>query len=275
MATSAAEDTFSPDVKVYLIYPATDLHIRKYTVQPRVLVRETPDLYSSVTLPYIKSIPDKRTAWVQNILDGLKEQDSVVLADSDPLNGFVLVPDSKWDRRRMEELYLQVLCRNPAIGSLRDLRAEHLPLLKGIREKVGIRIEELYEGVKREHLRMFIHYQPSYCELRSERLFSFLLWITTGLILSYSYRPIPCPHHSRQSLGRFRGLCRTGSFVGRRDREPRNGQRVLRQTDPDLRAGYRDGLVWQICSVGRSFSEWLRGIDSIVDIGHEGLSSQT
>lgn len=157
------DDMFSADVKIYLIYPATDLHIRKYTLQERVLIRETPELYQNVTLPYIRSIPEKRTAWVQNILDGVKEQDSVVLSDPDPSNGFVVVPDSKWDRLSVEALYLQVLCRNPAIGSLRDLRAEHIPLLKNIRKSVGAKVEELYQGVKREHLRMYIHYQPSYC----------------------------------------------------------------------------------------------------------------
>ncbi|KAI9029330.1 HIT-like domain-containing protein [Hyaloraphidium curvatum] len=151
-----------PDVKVYLIHPATELHVKKYTAQPRVLVRETPELHRAVTLPYIRSIPAKRTAWVQNILDGTKEQESVVLSDPDPATGFVVVPDSKWDRRRADELYLQVLCRDPALGSLRDLRAAHLPLLRNIRRAVGRRAGELYEGVRPEHLRMFIHYQPSY-----------------------------------------------------------------------------------------------------------------
>lgn len=229
--------SFLPDVKVYLIHPATELHIKKYTDQPRVMVQETPDLYSTVTLPYISSIPEKRTAWVQNILDGLKEQESVVFADPDPANGFVVVPDSKWDRLRMEELYLQVLCRNPAIRSLRDLRAEHLPLLNNIRRTIGKRVEELYEGVKKEHLRMYIHYQPSYCELSSCRGDLARLYLSRLTPIAHSTslrRSLPCAHHARKGRRGLGLCCCPSSFARRRDREPPDRFRILRQENAPL-----------------------------------------
>jgi m7GpppX diphosphatase len=46
-----------------LIYPATDVHIRKYETQKRVMVEETPGLYAKVVRPYIESMPSSRIQW--------------------------------------------------------------------------------------------------------------------------------------------------------------------------------------------------------------------
>ena len=39
--------------------------------------------------------------WVYNILEGRAEQNRVVFDDPDPENGFVLVPDLKWDQKEV------------------------------------------------------------------------------------------------------------------------------------------------------------------------------
>ena len=67
-----------------------------------------------------------------NILDGKAEQDRVLYSDPDPVNGFVLVPDFKWDQKELQNLYILAVVRRRGILSLRELRAEHLPLLKNI-----------------------------------------------------------------------------------------------------------------------------------------------
>jgi len=52
-----------PDVKVNLIFPATAVHVAKYRRQKLVLVRETPELYETITRPFIEAFPASRTEW--------------------------------------------------------------------------------------------------------------------------------------------------------------------------------------------------------------------
>lgn len=77
--------------------------------------------------------------WIYNILDHKSETDRIVFEDPDPVNGFILLPDLKWPGDNMDCLYLQALVRRKDIGSIRDLKGEHLPLLKNLREKGTVR----------------------------------------------------------------------------------------------------------------------------------------
>lgn len=56
-----------------------------------------------------------------------------------------------------------MLTQTREIRYLRDLRTPHLPLLRKIREEAQRAAESKY-GVQPGELRMFIHYQPTYCE---------------------------------------------------------------------------------------------------------------
>ena len=89
-------------------------------------VDDYADLYTSCT--YILQ-------WVFNILDGKAEQDRVIFSDPDPETGFVLVPDFKWDQKELQNLYLLAIVRKRGILSLRELGAEHLPLLRNMLSK--------------------------------------------------------------------------------------------------------------------------------------------
>lgn len=63
----------TPDVKVNVIWPATDTHISKYTRQSVRMVRETPELYARIVAPYIAAFPPSRTEWFapdRNLNDG-------------------------------------------------------------------------------------------------------------------------------------------------------------------------------------------------------------
>jgi hypothetical protein len=82
----------TPDLKISMIFPATEVvwasflffvfclitvfnphpvyfgskqkqHIRKYTKQVNKIIRESPELYQQVVLPYIKRIPPTRLSW--------------------------------------------------------------------------------------------------------------------------------------------------------------------------------------------------------------------
>jgi m7GpppX diphosphatase len=44
----------------------------------------------------------------------------------------VLVPDLKWDQKEPENLYVLAIAMRRGVLSMRDLRAEHLPLLRNI-----------------------------------------------------------------------------------------------------------------------------------------------
>ncbi|KAI8996823.1 HIT-like domain-containing protein [Pilobolus umbonatus] len=148
------------DTRVKVIYPATETHILKYESQPRVLLLETPSLYQTVTLPYIKSIPKSRLEWLYNILNHKAEIDRIIHYDKDPTKGFVILPDMKWDGHS-ETLYWVAIPMRQDLYSVRSLSTAHLPLLENMRNTA-------YELVKKsallrpDQLRLFIHYQPSY-----------------------------------------------------------------------------------------------------------------
>ncbi|KAJ7155469.1 scavenger mRNA decapping enzyme [Mycena crocata] len=149
------------DVKVNIICPATDVHIRKYSRQDSFLVRETPEIYRRIVEPYISEFPPERTRWVAEILDGHKEQSKILFSSSD----FIILPDMKWDLHTISSLYLIAIVRNNNLRSLRDLRANktlgHISLLKSIRHE-AFSIGQQKWGIGPGGLRMYIHYQPSY-----------------------------------------------------------------------------------------------------------------
>ncbi|KAI9481144.1 MAG: HIT-like domain-containing protein [Benjaminiella poitrasii] len=148
------------DTRLKVIFPATDVHIAKYEAQQRVMLLESPERYQTITLPYIKSIPEKRTQWVHNILNGTAESDRVIYHDHDPETGFVILPDMKWDGS-VETLYWVAISMRSDILSLRSLTDEHIPFLKKLREKCYELTKEK-AGLSPSQLRLFIHYQPSY-----------------------------------------------------------------------------------------------------------------
>ena len=147
--------------KVNITFPAAKYHIDKFRPASFVVVRETPGMYKSATLKYIESIPEKHTDWVRGILNGTKEADRVVISDSDSKTGFVMVPDFKFDQKDMTSAYFQCLVRDSSIKSVRDLNAEHLPLLKNIREKVLKAVLENYE-IPKTQVRLYVHYYPTF-----------------------------------------------------------------------------------------------------------------
>ncbi|KAG6810241.1 hypothetical protein H0H92_012763 [Tricholoma furcatifolium] len=145
------------DIKINIICPATEVHIRKYTRQEVIMVKETPESYEKIVKPYIAAFPKARTQWVDNILLGLSEQDKVLYSSEQ----FLILPDMKWDLKTISSLYLLALVRDESIRSLRDLRKKHIPLLQAIYHESERIVAEKW-GLSKGSLRMYIHYQPSY-----------------------------------------------------------------------------------------------------------------
>ncbi|XP_027387603.1 CMP-N-acetylneuraminate-beta-galactosamide-alpha-2,3-sialyltransferase 4 isoform X6 [Bos indicus x Bos taurus] len=130
-STEGEEAGVGNDVKTTVVYPATEKHLQKYLRQDLHLVRETGSDYRNVTLPHLES-QSLSIQWVYNILDKKAEADRIVFENPDPSDGFVLIPDLKWNQQQLDDLYLIAICHRRGIKSLRDLTAEHLPLLRNI-----------------------------------------------------------------------------------------------------------------------------------------------
>ena len=70
----------------------------------------------------------------------------------------------KWDEKNAENLYLLAIIHQKNVLCLRDLNAGHISLLENIREKSFDAIEKKY-GLKRNKLRCYLHYHPSFYHL--------------------------------------------------------------------------------------------------------------
>ncbi|XP_070571565.1 m7GpppX diphosphatase-like isoform X2 [Ptychodera flava] len=150
-------------ISTRIIYPATERHIMKYTSQQVYLIEETAADYQNITLPSITSRAFS-IQWVYNILDKKAEADRILYEDEDPEIGYLLAPDMKWDQTQIDNLHIDAICHKRNIKSIRDLTEGHLPLLQNIKEKGTEFICEKY-GLTKNHLRVFLHYQPSYYHL--------------------------------------------------------------------------------------------------------------
>jgi m7GpppX diphosphatase len=58
---SMSQENFS--MKMTMIYPATDVHIRKYEKQKRRMVKETPEIYREHIEGYIQTMKGSRIQW--------------------------------------------------------------------------------------------------------------------------------------------------------------------------------------------------------------------
>lgn len=161
LGTLAQDVENAPGAKINAIYPATDLHIRKYGTQKQHLIAETPEIYKSKVEPFIQTQKGDRIQWVYNILFKDKESESFVYHDTDADKGFVLLPDMKWDRKTMASLYLITIVNRTDISSIRDLNGSHIEFLESLQQRVKAITSEKF-GLVQDELRVFIHYQPSY-----------------------------------------------------------------------------------------------------------------
>ena len=103
---------------------------------------------------------------VDDIISGKSEADKVLHRSPDPDFGYVILPDMKWDLITLQSLYLVAISSSSAIRSLRDLRKIHVPMLRSIRSEATRIVQEKW-GLGAGAVRLFVHYQPSYCEIHS------------------------------------------------------------------------------------------------------------
>ncbi|CAB60481.1 m7GpppX diphosphatase [Caenorhabditis elegans] len=150
-------------LKSQLIYPINDRLIAKYRQEEKFVIRETPELYETVTRPYIEKY-QLNLNWVYNCLEKRSEVDKIVFEDPDNENGFVLLQDIKWDGKTLENLYVLAICHRHGLKSVRDLTGDDLEMLYNMRDKSLEAINQKY-GLKTDQIKCYFHYQPSFYHL--------------------------------------------------------------------------------------------------------------
>jgi m7GpppX diphosphatase len=161
MAHSGAAQGQPPDLKINLMYPCTEQHLKKYAAQAVRYVTETPDIYRDHVRPYMQAKRDQgRLNWVFNILDGRTEQEDVLFRS--PHNTtpederYLLLPDLNWDRKTLGSLHLLALVERRDIWSLRDLKKKHVTWLKSIVADIANNVSSLY-GIDEDMLKCYVH----------------------------------------------------------------------------------------------------------------------
>jgi len=148
-------------------------HVARSTSQASVLVRETPALYAASHAPLIAAAAPAALSWVHRIL-ALEYEVERLLVDSP--GAFLLNSDPKWsthprgdraswrDHPAVRDLYCLAVVHRRDVASIRDLRAEHLPLLRVIRSEGMATIASVY-GLPANQVRAFFHYPPQFYHL--------------------------------------------------------------------------------------------------------------
>lgn len=148
-------------LQVELIAPATERDVKKYSEQKFYFVRETSSIYEEVTAKYIDSIEPSALQWVYNILDGSSEKENVLYRE----DSFLLVKDYKWmDESSIRDFHILGLVMDKKIRSIRDLRGEHIMLLKDIRAH-GLRVLQDRFKIPHSQIRVYFHYLPTFYHL--------------------------------------------------------------------------------------------------------------
>ncbi|KAA8570823.1 hypothetical protein EYC84_000215 [Monilinia fructicola] len=158
LANNGPSQTTEPtDLKINLIYPCTEQHIKKYSKQGVRVVTETPQIYNEKIRPYMQAKRDGgRLNWVFNIIEGKTEVEDVIYRTPqgrDGDEGFLLLPDLNWDRKTMEGLHLLGLVERRDIWSLRDLKKKHIKWLRDMRQKFLEATVKSYEGLEEDQLK--------------------------------------------------------------------------------------------------------------------------
>ncbi|NXP38985.1 DCPS diphosphatase, partial [Leiothrix lutea] len=105
--------------------------------------------------------------WVYNILEKKAEADRIVHENPDPSNGFVLVPDLKWNQNQVGSSGLWCgaeLSGGVPAGSCLHITYSKNPLSSALCFPSQEAIVKRF-GVPGSQLRIYLHYQPSYHHL--------------------------------------------------------------------------------------------------------------
>ncbi|KAL8921215.1 MAG: hypothetical protein Q9208_005826 [Pyrenodesmia sp. 3 TL-2023] len=170
LASAGQGEDNPPDLKLNLISPCTEKHIKKYSPQGVRMVTETPEIYRGQVRPYIAHQREEgRLDWVFNVLEGRKEQKDIIYRDPGQIGAkdeaFILAPDLNWDRKTLSSLHLLAIVERRDIWSLRDLRKSHITWLKHMQAKILEATIIKYPEIEKDQIKLYLHYQPTFYHL--------------------------------------------------------------------------------------------------------------
>jgi m7GpppX diphosphatase len=151
-------------------------HVSDYS-----LLAETPEMYAR---PRVAKFIEQEVArpskqWISHIIDGKQEADEVVCRTP----AFVLLPDTErvnryWriisncspknaspaTRHHRRVLNWLAIAQDRRLRTMRDLRGEHVPMLKTMLDTC-MRAIEAETGIRRDQVMAYVHYPPSVYQL--------------------------------------------------------------------------------------------------------------
>lgn len=104
----------------------------------------------------------KHCNWVYSMLNNEKEVELRVVEHQD----FYMQKDFKFNEGDLTTLYCLAVPKQRDLRSVRDLTADHLPLLKAIRDECLAAIEKTF-NVPSAKIMSYFHYQPTFYHLHA------------------------------------------------------------------------------------------------------------
>jgi len=150
-------------LRLKIIFPATQADIEDFTRATSVVIRETKLMYKNVTEKIIANTPLSRTKWIRDIFSHSPSstQAKDIFFENDQ---FLLVPDTKWDKRSLDELWCLAIVRNSNLRTVRDLGQDQLEELREIQNISLKQIHSKYD-LNPNQIVGFIQYLPSFFHL--------------------------------------------------------------------------------------------------------------
>lgn len=160
-SSPTSKDGQPPDLKLNLIYPCTEQHVKKYSAQGLRVVTETPEIYKDYVRPFMQQKREQgRLNWIFNIIEGRTEQEDVIYREHGE-EGFLLLPDLNWDRKTISSLHLLGIVERRDIWSVRDLQKKNVEWVKHMRQKLLDATVKLYPELERDQLKLYVHCKSS------------------------------------------------------------------------------------------------------------------
>lgn len=147
--------------KSCIITPINQNIINREIDKPKIFIRENTELYNKVTKKYIDSIPLNDTKWVIDLIDKKITSEKVYYREETKNIKFLIAKSPDYDENNILTLKLLVIPYNKEIRCIRDIRIEHLEMLKIIKKRVKELCKTEFH-CDYNQLRFYIHYFPSF-----------------------------------------------------------------------------------------------------------------
>lgn len=104
----------------------------------------------------------KKDSWIYAIINKEKEQEDIKAEDDD----IIIMNGWNWDSNFPEEtLRFLIIYKDTTLDTVRDLTADHIPMLKRNKETIEEYIKTTYPKVNLNRLRYYFHYSPTTYQL--------------------------------------------------------------------------------------------------------------